>query len=33
VLAAAEGPGASRVRGVLSNVQLFEIMRSAYGWR
>jgi alkaline phosphatase len=33
VLAAAEGPGASRVRGLLSNVQLFEIMRSAYGWR
>lgn len=33
VIAAAEGPGATRVRGVLSNVDLFEIMRSAYGWQ
>jgi alkaline phosphatase len=32
VIVAAEGPGAERVRGVLSNVDLFDIMRSAYGW-
>jgi hypothetical protein len=33
VIAAAQGPGASRVHGVLSNVDLFDIMRSAYGWK
>jgi alkaline phosphatase len=33
VLVAAQGPGAERVRGVLSNVDLFEVMRAAYGWR
>ena len=33
VLVAAKGPGAERVRGVLSNVDVFEIMRAAYGWR
>jgi alkaline phosphatase len=33
VIVAAKGPGAERVRGVLSNVDLFEIMRSAYAWR
>jgi alkaline phosphatase len=32
VIVAAAGPGAERVRGVLSNVDLFDIMRSAYGW-
>jgi len=33
VIAAAEGPGASKVKGFLSNVDLFDIMRTAYGWR
>jgi len=32
-MVAAQGPGAERVRGVLSNTDLFEIMLSAYGWR
>jgi alkaline phosphatase len=33
VIVAARGPGAERVRGVISNTDVFEIMRSAYGWR
>jgi alkaline phosphatase len=33
VLVAAKGPGAARVHGVLSNADVFEIMRAAYGWR
>jgi alkaline phosphatase len=33
VIAAATGPGASRVQGVLSNVDLFDVMRAAYGWK
>jgi alkaline phosphatase len=33
VLAAAQGPGAERVRGFLSNTDLFHIMMAAYGWR
>ncbi|HWB83860.1 MAG TPA: alkaline phosphatase [Bryobacteraceae bacterium] len=33
VLVAAEGPGAERVKGVLSNTDLFGIMLAAYGWR
>lgn len=33
VLVAAKGPGSSRVRGILSNTDLFTIMLDAYGWR
>lgn len=33
VLVAARGPGAARVRGFLSNTDLFGIMMSAYGWK
>jgi alkaline phosphatase len=33
VLVAAHGPGAERVRGFLSNTDLFRIMMSAYGWK
>jgi alkaline phosphatase len=33
VVVAAEGPGASRVRGFLSNTDLFHIMMTAYGWK
>lgn len=33
VMVAATGPGADAVHGVLSNVDLFDIMRRAYGWR
>ncbi len=33
VLAAAQGPGAARVRGYLPNTALFEIMLNAYGWK
>jgi alkaline phosphatase len=32
VVAAAQGPGAERVRGFLPNTRLFHIMLSAYGW-
>lgn len=32
VLVAAQGPGAERVRGILSNTDLFRIMMSAFGW-
>ena len=32
VLAAADGPGAGRVRGFLANTDLFRIMMAAYGW-
>jgi alkaline phosphatase/myo-inositol-hexaphosphate 3-phosphohydrolase len=32
VLVAALGPGAERVRGILSNTSLFGIMMAAYGW-
>lgn len=32
VLVAAQGPGASRVRGFLANTDIFHIMRMAYGW-
>ena len=32
VLVTAQGPGAQRVRGFLSNTDLFHIMMSAYGW-
>jgi alkaline phosphatase len=32
VLVAAQGPGAERVRGFLSNTDLFHIMRAAFGW-
>jgi alkaline phosphatase len=32
VMAAAQGPGAVRVRGYLSNTDLFRIMLRAYGW-
>ena len=32
VLVAARGPGASRVRGYMSNTDLFRIMMRAYGW-
>ena len=33
VLAAASGPGAERVKGFLSNTDLFHIMMAAYGWK
>lgn len=33
VLAAAQGPGASRVRGYLDNTELFRIMMAAFGWK
>jgi alkaline phosphatase len=33
VMAAAQGPGAFRVRGYLANTDLFDIMLRAYGWR
>ena len=33
VMAAAQGPGSFRVRGYLSNTDLFGIMLRAYGWR
>lgn len=33
VLVAAQGPGAERVRGVLSNTDLFHIMLAAFGWK
>ena len=33
VLAAAQGPGADRVRGYLANTDLFGVMMSAFGWR
>lgn len=33
VLVAAQGPGAERVRGFLSNTDLFRIMMAAYGWK
>lgn len=32
VLAAAQGPGADRVRGYMANTDLFRVMMSAYGW-
>jgi alkaline phosphatase len=32
VLIAAEGPGADRVRGFMSNTDVFHIMMAAYGW-
>jgi alkaline phosphatase len=33
VLVAAKGPGAERVRGFLSNTELFHIMMAAFGWK
>jgi len=33
VLAAAQGPGADRVRGYLANTDLFGIMMNAFGWK
>jgi alkaline phosphatase len=33
VLVAAQGPGADRVRGILSNTDLFHIMLAAWGWK
>ena len=32
VLVAAQGPGAERVRGYMSNTDLFRVMMAAYGW-
>jgi alkaline phosphatase len=32
VLVAARGPGAERIRGYLSNTDLFRVMLAAYGW-
>jgi alkaline phosphatase len=32
VMVSAQGPGAEKIRGVLSNTELFEIMLAAYGW-
>ena len=33
VVVAARGPGAERVRGFLSNTDLFHVMMAAYGWK
>lgn len=33
VLVAAQGPGASRVRGYMANTDIFHVMMDAYGWR
>ncbi len=33
VLAAAQGPGAERVRGYLANTDLFGVMMDALGWK
>lgn len=33
VIVAARGPGSANVKGVMSNVDLFGIMREAFGWR
>jgi alkaline phosphatase len=33
VVAAAQGPGARRVHGFISNTDLFRIMMAAYGWK
>lgn len=33
VLAAAQGPGATRVRGYLDNTDLFRVMLAAFGWK
>ncbi|MCW5982915.1 MAG: alkaline phosphatase [Bryobacteraceae bacterium] len=33
VVVAAQGPGAERVRGFISNTDLFHIMMAAYGWK
>ena len=33
VIAAAQGPGAERVRGFLHNTDLFHVMMAAYGWK
>jgi alkaline phosphatase len=33
VLVAAEGPGSARVRGFLSNTDIFHIIMAAYGWK
>ena len=32
VLVAAQGPGAERVRGYMSNTEIFRVMMDAYGW-
>ena len=32
VLAAAQGPGAERIRGFMANTDLFRVMMAAYGW-
>jgi alkaline phosphatase len=32
-LVAARGPGSANVKDVMSNVDLFGIMREAFGWR
>jgi len=33
VVVAARGPGAERVRGFLSNTDVFHVMMAAYGWK
>ena len=33
VIAAAQGPGAERVRGFMQNTDLFHVMMRAYGWK
>jgi alkaline phosphatase len=33
VLVAAQGPGSERVRGFISNTDLFGIMFDAFGWK
>jgi alkaline phosphatase len=33
VMVSAQGPGAERIRGVISNTDLFDIMMSACGWQ
>jgi alkaline phosphatase len=32
VLAAAQGPGSERVKGYMSNTDLFRVMMNAFGW-
>jgi alkaline phosphatase len=33
VLVAAQGPGAERVHGYMSNTDLFNVMMAAFGWK
>jgi alkaline phosphatase len=33
VIAAAQGPGAERVKGFFPNTEIFRIVMAAYGWK